>query len=273
MAIPKQFFEIFRKGSTSYFYSSLLFPKNVREDIFTLYAFVRTVDNFVDTIPQQKKQFHDFLNEYNKARLRGKSSNLVINEFIKLLNRKKIPKIWVDEFIDAMKKDLYKKKYKNIDETISYVNGSAEVIGLMMCKILGISKKGYPYARLLGRSMQYINFIRDIKEDLELERNYFPQNQLKKYKLKNLTFETSLNQYEEFTQFIHEEIKRYYYWQNKAEQGFKYIPKKYLLPIKTASDLYKWTAETIYKNPSIVYNKKVKPSVSTIIIQTGRNIF
>jgi 15-cis-phytoene synthase len=189
------------------------------------------------------------------------------------MKRKKIQKSWVNEFLNAMEKDLKTKKYKNINETVFYMKGSAEVVGLMMCKILNIPKQGHPYAKLLGRSMQYINFIRDIKEDLNLNRNYFPQDQLKKYKLKNLEYKTALTHPEEFKQFIRSEINRYFIWQKKAEKGFKYIPKKYLLPIKTSSDLYKWTAQKIYNDPFIVYTKRVKPSMSTIITRTGSNLF
>ena len=34
-------------------------------------------------------------------------------------------------------------------------------------RIMGLSEESLPYARLLGKAMQYINFIRDVKEDLE----------------------------------------------------------------------------------------------------------
>jgi 15-cis-phytoene synthase len=77
MAIPNHFFEIFKKGSTTYFYSSLLFPKDVREDIFILYAFVRTTDNFVDTVPQQKKEFKKFVKEYQTSLVKRESTNLI----------------------------------------------------------------------------------------------------------------------------------------------------------------------------------------------------
>ena len=61
------------------------------------------------------------------------------------------------------------------------------------------------------------------------------------------------------------EIKFFYEWQHKAELGFKFIPKRYLVPIKTASDMYVWTIDQIVKDPMIVFTKKVKPSVLLIL--------
>ena len=272
MAIPKQLYAIFKKGSKTYFYSSLLFPNTVRDDIFILYSFVRVADNFVDAIPQQKKQFFDFKQEYLTASKKGSSENIVIDQFVKLMKRKKIDKKWVTSFLDAMEQDLKKSSYKTIEETEQYMYGSAEVIGLILCAILDISKEGYKYAKLLGKSMQYINFIRDVSEDIELGRNYLPLTEMKKYRLKDLSQQTAQKYEQQFNSFIRAEIERYFIWQAEAEKGFQYIPKKNLLAIKTASDLYKWTANQIYKNPLIIYNRKVKPSLSTIITQAGENM-
>ena len=56
--VTKKLFNIFKKGSRTYFYSSLFFPNGVRGDVFRLYAFVRRADDFVDSIPQQKEKFY-----------------------------------------------------------------------------------------------------------------------------------------------------------------------------------------------------------------------
>ena len=43
--------------SKTFYFSSLLFPKNIREDIFILYSYVRTADNFIDNKPPQINEF------------------------------------------------------------------------------------------------------------------------------------------------------------------------------------------------------------------------
>jgi phytoene synthase len=59
----------------------------------------------------------------------------------------------------------------------------------------------------------------------------------------------------------------------EAEKDFKYIPRRYLIPIKTASDMYKWTAAKIRENPFIIFKEKVKPSKLRIIMDIIKNIF
>jgi phytoene synthase len=58
--------------------------------------------------------------------------------------------------------------------------GSAAVIGLMMCQLMGkVDDVAIPYAHALGDAMQMTNFLRDIKEDyLELDRIYLPSDDL-----------------------------------------------------------------------------------------------
>jgi phytoene synthase len=69
------------------------------------------------------------------------------------------------------------------------------------------------------------------------------------------------------------ELKRYWKWQEEAEEGFKYIPKKFLTAIKTASDMYKWTAKEIEKNPRVVLEKQIKPSKYRILMSGVWNKF
>ena len=60
------------------------------------------------------------------------------------------------------------------------VTGSAAVIGDFMLPILQPDEKLRealtPHARDLGRAFQMTNFIRDISEDLDLGRQYIPED-------------------------------------------------------------------------------------------------
>lgn len=258
-------YRIFRNGSKTYFSSSLLFPKHIKQDVFYLYAFVRTLDNYVDQIPANEEGFEKFVNEYYASLKRKKSGNEIIHSFIDLKLRVGIEDKWVDAFIDAMRQDLTKKKYKNMNELGKYMYGSAEVVGLMMAKIMKLPEESYHSAKLLGRSMQYINFIRDIKEDIELGRQYIPTDVLKKHSLSSLSYDVALKNKRHFRQMVRAQVKHYNQLVRESEKGFSYIPYRYRIAIKTASGLYGWTAKKIYQNPEIVFEKKVKPGYITII--------
>lgn len=255
---------VFAQGSRTYFYSSVFFPPEVRERVAILYSFVRVADNFVDTIPQRKSDFAAFVRDYRKGETGNPFYGAIIGAFRRLMVEVDIYPLWVDAFLRAMEADLSVRVYFRLDELEHYMYGSAEVIGLMMARILGLPNESFPYARLLGRAMQYINFLRDIAEDANLGRTYIPHQALQYYGLPELNKATSRLHPVEFHNLMRGEILRYLEWQRQAEQGYCFIPRRYLIPIKTAADMYAWTASKIYHRPEIVWEKKVKPSIVRI---------
>ncbi|MBS3782232.1 MAG: phytoene/squalene synthase family protein [Candidatus Thermoplasmatota archaeon] len=266
--------KIFKKGGKTYYYSSKFFPKDIRRDVSILYSFVRKADDFVDAIPQREEQFYDFKEKYEQALSSGKKSeNQVIDAFIDLMDRQGFEEEWIDAFLHSMELDIIKNEYETLDGLKEYLYGSAEVIGLMMAKILDLPEESFRAARHLGRAMQYANFIRDIEEDISLNRQYFPTEDLKKFDLNSLKLSETREKKENFSNFIDHQVNRFEDWQDIAEEGFRFIPKRYLIPIKTASDMYKWTAKGVRRNPYIVYNKKLKPSKTRIVMKGLFNIF
>ncbi len=263
---------IFKEGSRTYFYSSIFFPKKVKRKVSILYAFVRVVDDFVDSLPQKEAEFFKFYNNFKKSWEGELSGNQVIDDFVSLAKEKEFLLEWIEAFFKAMKSDLEDKKYFEIDDTISYMYGSAEVIGLMMSKIMKLDPQSHYGAKMLGRSMQYINFIRDLDEDNNLARQYLPIKEMREFGLESLNKEIVKKDKESFILFINQQLDYYNKWQKQAAGAFKYLSFRYYIPIVTASLMYNYTAKKIKKDPFIVFKKRVKPSVFRIII-TGSFVF
>jgi len=271
--IQKQLYSTFKNGSRTYFYSSLFFPAEVKADVFALYAFVRTADNFVDQTPPMIQEFKEFQKIFESSQHGNVSGNVVIDSFVSVIEKRGFDLKWVEAFLDAMELDLTKTTYRTLKETQAYMYGSAEVIGLMMAKILNLPAVAYSSAQYLGRSMQYVNFIRDVQEDIKLGRTYFPQSELKKYGVKSLEQQESQRHPAAFSAFMKAQIELHHQWSNQGIKGYRFIPKRYLVPIKTANDLYEWTARQITQNPLLVYQKKIKPSVARILFFLIKNTF
>jgi phytoene synthase len=255
--------EVFKKGSRTYFTSSLFFPPEMRRDVQILYAFVRVADNFVDAIPQDAAGFTDFRDRYRRSVEGIQSGDPIIDDFVDLAHRKRFDPGWTEAFLGAMNADLSRNVYDSLDEVLAYIYGSAEVIGLFMARIMGLPDAALPYAQLLGRAMQYINFIRDIDEDLRLGRRYLP---LGPAGVNVLDPEQAAAHPEEFRSFIDYHLSLYKGWQEQAEKGMAMIPRRYRIPIRTASDMYRWTARRIEYDPWIVFRRKVKPAKSRIVL-------
>lgn len=263
--------KIFQRGSRTYYYSSIFFPSQVKEDVFSLYAFVRSADDLIDCKVQKIKEYYEFKKDFYDAVAGKKIENEIVEEFVKLFKKRAFQKEWVDSFFSSMEMDIVKKEYETLEEVEKYIEGSAEVIGLMMCRILELDDAFFDSAKNLARAMQYINFIRDIREDKELGREYLPREILKKYDLRSLDFEEVKNKEIKFQEFMREQVQIYMNYYHKAVRGLEKIPKKYRIPVKTASDMYLWTASEIQKDPMIVYRKKVKPSITKIMLSIAYN--
>ncbi len=258
---------IFRRGSRTYFFSSVAFPPALRGDVFALYAFVRTADDFVDRPPgrQDGAGFDRFQERYAAAAAGRAGGDPVIDGFVELAARRRFRADWVEAFLDAMAQDLTQTDYATVADTLAYMYGSAEVIGLMMAAIMELPDEAYRPARMLGRAMQYINFIRDIDEDLELGRTYLPAAELAAAGLRSLDPAEARRRAPAFRHFVRGEIDRYLGWQRVADAGFSLIPRRPRLAIRTASDMYRWTADRIRAEPMIVYRRKVRPSPARIL--------
>lgn len=266
---------IFKNGSTTYYFSAKFFPKAVRRDVFKLYSFVRVADDYVDVAPQNRKEFKvlrglwedaaDELTFDDNHRADDSLNERVVKNMIQLTRKYGFDTAWVDSFLDSMQADLDKKKYTSLDGSLWYVYGSAEVIGLMMVKIMNLPKKSEKYALLQGRAMQWINFIRDIDEDSKMGRCYFPQEELDTYGLRDLTERTARANPEAFSNFMNAQLDRYMLWQNQAKEGFGTLPKRLRVALETAIDSYQWVAKEIAKEPLIVYRESLKPHPSRVV--------
>ena len=253
---------VFQKGSKNFHSSSLLFPRRLQHDITALYAFVRTADNFVDSIPQQTSNFNQFRQEYQHALQRGTSHHPIIAAFAELVRRRNFDPQWIEAFFESMYMDLHKKRYHSEQEILQYIYGSAEVIGLCILRIMNASPTLEQSACLYGRALQYINFIRDINEDNKLGRTYLP---VAEYNLPNLSYESALRYPQRFQEFMRAQLARYHLWFQQGAQGLAHLAYRYRLAIGTAGCLYNWVAARISANPLIVYRRKVKPSRPLIV--------
>lgn len=173
---------VIKRYSTSFYFSSSLLSKSIRQDIFNIYGFVRLADEIVDTFHEFPKK--ELLNEFEEELWRSIdnkiSLNPILNSFQNTVNRYSIPKDLIRSFLDSMKMDLEKKEYNSVEEYKKYIYGSADVVGLMCLKVFvkgsdTLYSDLSDYAISLGSAFQKVNFLRDLKDDSNiLKRVYFP---------------------------------------------------------------------------------------------------
>jgi 15-cis-phytoene synthase len=169
------------KYSTSFSSAIRMLHADMRTPIYNIYGFVRFADEIVDSFHDHDKQalLLAFKDETYEAIGRGISLNPILHSFQLTVNKYDIDINLISAFFKSMEFDLSKKQYDQAGYE-EYIYGSAEVVGLMCLYVFCEGdKKLYeelmPSARSLGAAFQKVNFLRDVKADIQqLNRTYFP---------------------------------------------------------------------------------------------------
>jgi phytoene/squalene synthetase len=169
-----------RSYSTSFSIAVSFLEPEIKNGIYSIYGFVRFADEIVDTFDSfdKKELLEKFEKDYYDGLKSGISLNPILHSFQNVVKTYKIPDELIQAFLNSMKADLYKNDY-NQAEIKEYIYGSAEVVGLMCLRVFTKGDENL-YAALkfpamkLGSAFQKVNFLRDLKNDIEcLDRRYF----------------------------------------------------------------------------------------------------
>ena len=170
-----------RHGRT-YYLATLLLPPAKRPYVHALYGFARYADELVDdpdsTLTAAQKAAR--LAEWGSG-LRNGTGDLVVRAVLDAVGRWDIPLNRFEDFLASMRMDLTVAEYRDWDDLMRYMWGSAAAIGLLMLPILEPvvdTAVAEPYAVDLGVAFQLSNFIRDVGEDLHRGRVYLPMADL-----------------------------------------------------------------------------------------------
>lgn len=243
---------ITQKYSTSFSIGIKAFDRNFRAPIYGIYGFVRLADEIVDTFHEYDK--HKLISEFRletfKAIEQKISLNTILHAFQAVVNQYQISHDLIDAFLCSMEMDLDKKTHDK-ESYQAYIYGSAEVIGLMCLKVFcGGDDKQYlhllPAARSLGSAFQKVNFLRDIKSDMEERgRTYFPEIDFANFR-------------ETDKQRIEADIKKDF---DAGFEGIKQLPKGTRLGVYIAYVYYFQLFKKITKTPaSTVLQKRIRIS-------------
>ncbi len=165
----------------TYFLATRLLPAAKRPYVHALYGFARYADEIVDdlgsTLSTAEKAA--WLQALSDDPLGHDSP--VARALADTVQRWGIPLSHVEDFLASMRMDLTVRDYATYDDLMTYVHGSAAVIGLQMVPVLEPlvpREVAEPYAADLGVAFQLTNFVRDVGEDLRRDRVYLPLEDL-----------------------------------------------------------------------------------------------
>lgn len=234
--------QVTKNYSTSFYSATRFFDAESRQAIFSIYGFVRFADEIVDTFHEYDKAtlLQKFENDYYDAIKQGISLNPVLHSFQMTVKKYRITDDLVQAFLRSMRYDLEKTEYANRAEIDDYIFGSADVVGLMCLKVF-CNGNDCQYQELkhaamkLGSAFQKVNFLRDLKNDVEnLGRCYFPN-----------VGKSSFDEYAK--SLIIDEIQNDF---DEAYKGIQQLPKNAKLPVLIAYTYYLALLHKIKRTPA-----------------------
>ena len=239
----------------SFNWAGFFLPKQTYQKCSALYDFCRVIDNIADdkgSVELKENKFKNFENNFNNKNF----DDPIIKNMWDLIYEFNISLKIIHDLFEGIKSDIKEKvKLNSRKELLVYSYKVAGTVGLLMAKILNVSKKSSLKSAIdLGIAMQLTNISRDVIEDLNNNRSYINEN------------------FEE----IHSTLMLAEKFYENSFQSIKEIPISFRFSILVARRVYKKIGYKILKKKNLEnYRKSGKIYVSNIekIIETFLSIF
>jgi 15-cis-phytoene synthase len=167
-----------RRHDPTFFAATSLLPRAVRPAIHAVYGFVRTADQIVDgpdrprTPDARRAALDAWERELDLAR-GGGAAHPVPTALVDAAGRHGLPLDELRTYMTSMRLDCAPVRIGSDAELDRYMAGSAAAVGRIMAPLIGAPSRPEEVARL-GMAFQLANFVRDVREDWELDRIYLP---------------------------------------------------------------------------------------------------
>ncbi len=167
----------------------MFLPKPKREAIYAVYAFCRYCDDIADGdyAPEAQPDLlkADLLKAWRQELdncYAGQPTHRITQALQHVVRQYDLPKHYFEELMRGVEMDFAIQRYDTFVELEQYCYRVASVVGLLCIEIFGYRHAGVrEYARLIAISLQLINIMRDVKEDVENGRIYLPLEDLRTF--------------------------------------------------------------------------------------------
>jgi phytoene synthase len=172
---------------TNFYYAFLFLPREKRRAIEAVYAFARRGDDIVDSglapdeAGRQIARYREALDAcFTEPAAASQEPELAaLSEAIRQF---KIPRQPFEDLILGLEMDLNGTRYETFDELSLYSYRVASTIGLISIEIFGYTNlQTREYAVNLGKGMQLVNILRDVRSDAQRGRIYLPCKDLNQF--------------------------------------------------------------------------------------------
>jgi len=176
---------IARAAHSSFYLAFYGLPKDKRNALCALYAFMRLVDNVSDEpgdLDSKRRGLARWRAMLDEADAGDSSGHAVLPALADTIARFQIPTRYFHDLILGAEMDLTVHRYATFDRLAEYCYRVAGTVGLTCLHVFGFRNPRAPdLAERLGLAFQLTNIIRDVRTDFLMDRVYLPQQDLERF--------------------------------------------------------------------------------------------
>jgi phytoene synthase len=179
---------IHRRRDPTYYWATRRLPGEVRPAVHAVYAFVRVTDEIVDgpRRPRDPAARRAALDRWelmlgDALRGAGGPAHPVVAALADAGYRHRLPLGELGLYFDSMRKDAEPVRVQTWNELERYMQGSAGSVGRILAALLGVPAERRDEFASLALAFQLTNFVRDVREDWDLDRVYLPAEDLQHF--------------------------------------------------------------------------------------------
>jgi phytoene synthase len=171
-----------KERTKNFYYAFAVLPECKRNAIYAAYAFSGYVDDIADELTDRAEQEQQLAQA--RSRLRacydGRREGPLFTALGGAVDDFAVPIEYFEELVNGVEMDFTVNRYASWAELYGYCYRVASMVGLICTSIFGTKTHAHArdFAVDLGIGVQIVNIIRDVREDAERGRVYFPQDEL-----------------------------------------------------------------------------------------------
>lgn len=191
--------DIARREAKNFYYAFVALPRQKRDAICAVYAFMRHADDISDdeslSLEERRMNMRVWLDEWHLASQGEATDNPVFLALSDAQARFRIPGNLLDQLVAGTTMDLRRTDvpdvfdalgaydmYATFDDLYRYCYLVASVVGLVCIRIFGYTDpRAEKLAEETGIAFQLTNILRDVREDVERKRVYLPLEEMRRY--------------------------------------------------------------------------------------------
>lgn len=238
-----------REGSKTFYTSSKLFPRRIRDASRALYAFCRTADDAVDQTDNIEAALRDLKERLDAIERHEPHPHAADRVYADLAFRYAIPRTLPDALIDGFVWDASGQRCRSESDLIAYAVRVAGAVGAMMAIIMEArSPEAIARATDLGIAMQLTNIARDVGEDARMNRLYLPETWIREAGLDPDEFVKAPKYSPQLVIVIRRLLALADHFYDRALPGIALLPRRCRTAIHAARLLYREIGRQVERN-------------------------